>query len=239
MGASKLGERRARGRATKGSGQGDKLRSPRRVDEARESAGKVRRFGPGEVLYRDGDQIEAACRVHRGLVKLMTHLENGDARIVRLQRRGDWMGLGGLLGRPHAHTAIAVTEVELDLFPLTLLHELAETEPEAFARLLGQWHGDLAKADKWIADFSTGNIRKRVARLIGYLVELGQEEFERGAVNLLTVQEMGEILGVTPESVSRTIAGFKRNGVLRKRASGRRGAYRVDVELLARELDRF
>ena len=42
-------------------------------------------------------------------------------------------------------------------------------------QLLCQWHGALVHADRWIADFSTGGIKPRVARLLEYLAEIEEE----------------------------------------------------------------
>jgi len=55
----------------------------------------------------------------------------------------------------------------------------------------------------------------RVARLLKYLAEL---EYDKplDRVELLTVCEMAEILGVTQESVSRILATFKRRAILQK-----------------------
>jgi CRP/FNR family transcriptional regulator len=101
-------------------------------------------------------------------------------------------------------------------------------------QLLCQWHGDLAQADRWIADFSTGGIKSRVARLLEYLAELKQGE-SRDRVELLTVNEMAEILGVTQESVSRILAAFKRSDILQKQADPQRQTYRLDTGRLRRE----
>jgi CRP/FNR family transcriptional regulator len=196
--------------------------------------GQRRRCTPDEVLYREGEEVRSIYCVRDGLIKLFTHFESGRRRIVRLQRRGDWLGLGGLFARPHLHTAVAVGHTKVDRYPVRRLMGLQRLSPRVQATVLRQWYADLEKADKWIADFSTGGIRVRVARLIGYLA-LSDITAEPTEVNLLTVQEMGEILGVTPESVSRVVAAYKRDGVLRRRPGEPRELFRVDGARLLRE----
>jgi DNA-binding transcriptional ArsR family regulator len=51
-------------------------------------------------------------------------------------------------------------------------------------------------------------------------------------VELLTVDEMAEILGVTPESVSHHLADFKRNDILHKQPDPIQDLYRLDSEKL-------
>jgi len=71
-------------------------------------------------------------------------------------------------------------------------------------------------------DFSTGGIRPQVARLLEYGQPLDR-------VELLTVCEMAEILGVTQESVSRILATFKRGEILQKLSDPSREIYRIDA----------
>jgi CRP/FNR family transcriptional regulator len=197
--------------------------------------GKRNRSFAKEVLYRERDPVECVCLIRKGLVKLLSYLPNGRARIVRLHHQGDYMGLEGLLDQPYEHTAIAVGDVEVEHFLIPSLQRFHREHPMTFIQLMRQWHGDRSQADKWILDFSTGEIKPRVARLIAYLAWLGADQAV-GMVELLTVDEMAEILGVTPESVSRHLADFKRNAVLHKQPDPRRDLYRFDSEKLRREV---
>ena len=54
-------------------------------------------------------------------------------------------------------------------------------------------------------------------------------------VELLTVCEMTEILGVTQESVSRILATSKRRDILQKQSDSLREIYRLDAPGLKRE----
>lgn len=193
--------------------------------------GRARRLQPGAVLFRQGEPVEALFRIRHGLVKLVTYLRGGEARIVRLQRPGDWLGLEGFLDECCGHTAVALGKVTIERYPMQHLAPMRHDDAEMFNGLLSQWHRDLAAADVWIAEFSTGSIRRRVARLIRYLARL--DEADPTSVHLPTVREMGEILGVRPESVSRVLADLKRSAVLVPAGSGRHDTYRVNAPRLA------
>ncbi len=93
---------------------------------------------------------------------------------------------------------------------LNNIHILERDNTDQYFKLLKQGYLDLAKADRWIADFTTCGIKPRVARLVDFLskIEFGESSTR---VELLTVHEMAEMLGVTPESVSRVLAEFKPN----------------------------
>lgn len=196
--------------------------------------GRARRLQSGDVLFRRGEEVEALFRIRHGMVKLVTYLRGGEARIVRLQRAGDWLGLEGFLDEPFSHTAVALGRVTIERYSMKYLAPMRLDDAETVNGLLSQWHRDLAAADVWIAEFSTGSIRRRVARLVRYLARLG--ETDSTSVQLPTVREMGEILGVRPESVSRVLADLKRRSVLVPVGCDRHDAdhiYHVNASLLA------
>ena len=196
--------------------------------------GKARRLPAKFVLYREGAPVDRVFIIRSGMVKLLSYLPNGRARIVRLHTRDHWVGLEGLLGKGYDHTAIVANTALVHAIPIQHLQHLERNNPRELAGLLYHWHNDLVQADKWIANFSTGSIKSRVARLLEFLVTLECSP-SANSVELLTVCEMAEILGVTAESVSRTLAEFKRTDILRKQSIPLRDIYRLDAGKLALE----
>jgi CRP/FNR family transcriptional regulator, anaerobic regulatory protein len=197
-------------------------------------AGRRKRYLAKEVIYHESDRIDRIYVIRSGLVKLLSYLPNGRARIVRLHASNQWIGLEGLLGQPYEHTAIAVGDVEIQHISIHSLQHLNHDNPGVLGQLLCQWHGALVHADRWISDFSTGGIKSRVARLLEFLAELEYGQ-PLNRVELLTVCEMAEILGVTQESVSRILATFKRRDILQKQSDPSGEIYRVDAPSLQRE----
>lgn len=178
-------------------------------------AGRRVEVSAGTVLYREGEAIDAVLAIGSGLVKLEQYLPSGRARIVRLHTAGALLGLNGTLEPDHERTAIAVTDMEVLHVPLSVVRRLRSEEPTVYIRLLEAWNSYLSEADVWITRFSTGSIRARVARLVSFLAVMPEgSETDQGVVSLLTCEDMANILGVTPESVSRNLAEFKRQGVL-------------------------
>lgn len=168
-----------------------------------------------EIVYRECRKAQSIHLVISGLVKLVSHVTDDRTRIVRLLSAGDFLGLDGLFQTAYRQTASALGEVSLYRIPLPLLRRLRSDEPRLYCRLLEQWYVHLDYADTWITQFSTGPIRPRVARLLKFLSRV-ESPAQRARVRLLTCDEMAEVLGVTPESVSRSLAEFKRDGLLRR-----------------------
>jgi CRP/FNR family transcriptional regulator len=182
------------------------------------------RVAARSVLYQEGETARNVFMLRSGLVKLVSHPHSGRARIVRLRGSGGLLGIGGVVHSVYEHTAVAVDDMVVETIPVRRLARLRETSPQLYARIAERWYSELRDADTWIMQFSTGSIRARVARLVNYLSMIRRPE-GRGdgfpaCVSLLTCGEMAAVLGVTPESVSRVLAEFKRAGLLQTTASG-------------------
>lgn len=195
---------------------------------------KSKRFLAKDVIYHEGDNVDMVYVICCGMVKLLSYLPNGRARIVRLHASDHWIGLEGLVGLPYEHTAIAIGDVDVLGIPMVNLRLLERNNPEKFSQLLRNGYGHLKQADMWISDFSTGGIKPRVARLVDFLSKLEYGDAS-SVVELLTVHEMAEILGVTPESVSRVLATFKRSDILHKQDNVAEGVYQLDLKKLHNE----
>ncbi len=188
-------------------------------------------YQPGEVIYHGGEESHLLFIVRQGRLKLITHLPNGRSRIVRLHKRGSLIGLDGLMREGHEHTAIAIDEVAAYKVPHHFFHQWKEDEPQLYNRLLEHWHEYLNYADTWITEFSTGNVKGRVARLLRFLADF-ESETGPHVVELLTTDEMADILGVTAESVSRVIAELKRESVLDPIENNPESLFTCDLDAL-------
>lgn len=195
-----------------------------------------RRLEAGQTLYFQGEQSHGLYLVRTGMVKLVRYLPNGRARIVGLHGAGAVIGLppdaGGQLAT-HPHSAIAANTVQCDLLPSSVLKRIRREDGQRYLALLETVYGQREQADFWLCELSTGPIRSRVARLIRFLETL-DPSLPAGELELLTCQEMGEMLGVTPESVSRTVAEMKRERLLSPADGGSATRFRCDDAQLER-----
>ena len=197
---------------------------------------RLEKYASGDTIFHEGTDVEALYVVRDGRIKLLNFLESGRARIVRLHNRGSTLGLNGLMDEAHTHTAVAIKETQVYQIPMSLIKVAKVENTEAYCQLLEYWHEYLNIADTWITDFSTGTIRGRVARLIRFLVEHDEATGPR-EVTLLTVEEMADILGVTPESVSRVMADIKRKKILQAVEGDLPDHYRCDIGAIEKEAE--
>lgn len=165
---------------------------------------------PGTLLYQAGDVGDHMFTVRSGSLKLVQYLPDGSQRIVRIARGTDVLGLEALLGNAYHHDAIALAPAEICRFPTRVVQALSKENPALHDELMRRWQRALSEADAWLTELSTGSARQRVARLLLRLVK----DRESSECQLFGREDMGAMLGITTETASRTIAGFKRESLL-------------------------
>jgi CRP/FNR family transcriptional regulator, anaerobic regulatory protein len=183
-------------------------------------------LSPGEALYRTGDRGTRLFTVRHGLIKLVRYLPDGTQRIVRLIRGSDVIGMEALLDQSYEHDALAMQATEICQLPVQVVRNLSQRNPTLHKELLNRWQRALNDADAWLTELSTGSARHRIARMLLRIVEQVDDQPQ---CSLFAREDLGAMLGITTETASRTIAEFKRNGLLRELASNR---FAVDVEAL-------
>ena len=184
-------------------------------------------FEAGVRIYEPADEAGFVYTIRRGLVKLEQAGTDGNGRIVRLLGTGDVLGMEALLEEPYRHTASTLRRVDVCRIPVAVIEALKRSYPELNEQLARRWEDSLETADYWITRLSSGPARQRAAWLIRFLIRMTGGT--RDAVELLSSADMAAAIGTTVETLSRTMAEMKQNGILE--SVGARH-YRCDIEAI-------
>ncbi|MDP4608380.1 MAG: Crp/Fnr family transcriptional regulator [Burkholderiaceae bacterium] len=167
-------------------------------------------FASGVTIQSRGDQVSHLLTLRVGMVKLVRNSVDGRARIVRILRPGDVIGLEALVSGQVDNDAVALAGVKVCRIPVAVVNRLNEQTPRVHQRLLSAWHKSLKEADDWLADLNFGNARQRVGNLILKM----RASSDADLVTLLSREDMGAMMDLQLETVSRTISAFVREGII-------------------------
>jgi len=168
-------------------------------------------FAADAVLYNEGQQALGLFTLRKGMVKLVRSTADGRERIVRVLRPGDVLGLEALATGRYDSEAVALTEVNVCRIPLSVLHHLSGHSSRLHMRLMQKWQHALKDADDWLADLNFGSARQRVASLALKMRDADQAPF----TSFFARDDMGAMLDLKLETVSREISGLVRDGALK------------------------
>jgi len=167
-------------------------------------------YATGASMYSEGDKAIGVMTIRTGMVKLVRNTSDGRQRIVRVLRPGDVAGLEALATSHYDSDAMALSDVSVCRIPLDVMHTLSANSPRLHRRLMQKWQHALKSADDWLADLNFGTARQRVGRFI--LKMRNSQDPQR--VTLFSRDDMGAMLDLKLETVSREVSAFVREGVL-------------------------
>ena len=172
-------------------------------------------YASGSSIYEAGIRKNFVYSIRRGLVKLVHIAEDGTYRIVRLLGPGAVIGLEMLDGADgYHHAAIAVNQVDLCKIPIPTIRQLESKYPTLYQQESEQLQEQLDLADQWIVALSAGTAKQRVAQLLLVLDKFFADK--NNEFIMLSGEDMAAMIGISVETVSRTIAEFKRQKILYK-----------------------
>lgn len=193
-------------------------------------------WAAGSSLYRAGDPASALYVVAEGRVKLSQVTAGGTETVADILVPGELFGAMGTLGEPyHSHTATALVgsctlRIDQDDF-----REVLVEHPRVALRVLEDVAARLARAQADIGGQTTDTVPQRVATALLRLADKLGEDSGDGAVMLEVPLSRSDLAGLarsTPESVSRVMSRWKKEGVV---DSGRRWTALLDRERLEDE----
>ncbi len=172
-------------------------------------------YDQGSTLCRQGDPALSLFSLRKGVVKLEVSDRNGDTSILRILGPGAVIGLETTLNstEPYHCSATALSRVDACRIPMQVFQRLMKDHPEHYKVIVRLWKKHLEAADETLLQFRRGELRER---LLNILNTLSRFAGERGGSFLLpSGRDLGALRGATPVSISRVMADFKRQGILR------------------------
>lgn len=176
-----------------------------------------RRLRKGQRLYLAGEPFRFLYAVRFGTLKSTLPLANGGEQVTAFHLAGDLLGLDGAANGQHHTGAFALESTETCAISYAQLLEACAESP-ALRRRMGQ-----LMAAQLVREYRTAELIARShteARVAGFLLLMAQCMRQRGysarEFHLrMSRAEIGSYLGMSLETVSRSLSHFDRLGLVR------------------------
>ncbi|OLB63858.1 MAG: hypothetical protein AUI10_13620 [Actinobacteria bacterium 13_2_20CM_2_72_6] len=181
-------------------------------------SGSVRDFAAGTAIIHEGDPSDHVLVIHHGCVKVISSAPGGTRVVLGIRGPGDLVGeQAGLDGHPRRGTVLTIDKVRALVVPGTRFGQLLATRP-ALSRTVAQVVSErLAEADRYRSAVGSTGVAPVLARLILDLAGRYGGRTADGGMTLglgLTQQDLADCLAVSPRTVARTIAAWRRAGLV-------------------------
>lgn len=182
---------------------------PAPVGEAVIRDAVVHRIRAGELFMAQTEEQRSGIVVS-GLVRVFVSLLDGRERTLREVLPGGAVGIAAFSGLPNAVNVQALVDSHVLSIEPKRLTELAATEPSLAMALLREVSMRLRDTEE-LMTAELGPIRQRLARR---LLEAALETPEEPAVAQLNHTKLSVQLGCSREWVTKTLASFRREGLV-------------------------
>ncbi|GAB4353605.1 MAG: helix-turn-helix domain-containing protein [Kiloniellaceae bacterium] len=168
----------------------------------------------GEPLFDEGENAGNVYNVTSGTVKVYKLLPDGRRQVTGFLFPGDFVGLAKQ--ETYAFSAEAVTPCLLCRFPRHKLEDLMQRMPKIEQRLLNIASNELVAAQEQMLLLGRKTAREKIA---SFLLMLSKRARQRGQADdpvmvPMSRTDIGDYLGLTTETVSRTFTQLKQDGVI-------------------------
>ena len=181
--------------------------------------GRRRTLSAGESLIWEGDDSVLVANVIDGMLKLSTGTEDGREQIVGVVYPADFIGRP--FGATTRHSVTALTDAQVCVFARGDFDRFAGEHPQLEHKLLQRTLTELDRTRSWMLLLARKSAEEKIATFLldmsDRLAQSGCEGSE-GPLDRFDLpfsrQQIGDVLGLTIETVSRQMTRLKRDGVI-------------------------
>ncbi|MSP50644.1 MAG: cyclic nucleotide-binding domain-containing protein [Alphaproteobacteria bacterium] len=176
--------------------------------------GATATYAAGRTIFEAGDPARNVFRVAHGVVRAVRLLADGRRCITNFFAAGDFIALAD--NEAYSHTLEAVTDTRLTRYPRRTLNATLEADPSIGRRLLALMCTELSATHDRLLLLGR---KSAVERIASFLLTMADRRAANGndsdVIELpMSRSDIADYLGLTIETVSRTLAVLQRRRII-------------------------
>ena len=188
----------------------------------------VRRINEGEALWLQGQTVTLFTIVYSGKLRLVRRSSMGSEKLLGVLSSGHYFGLAELLaGATSAVTIISDEPTTILVMGEKALHRELLSNADICYRMMRTMSKAIFSLTRELERVSFENVHTRLARLLLKSKSSVDGVIGHGRKNKMSHEQLSIQLGISRETVSRTLADFRKKGLIKT-------AYR-QINILNRE----
>jgi len=189
-----------------------------------EQHGRLASFARGDTIYASGEDDTSMMLIVKGRVEISRSSVDGRRSILTHLGPGDVLGeLAALDGGPRSADAFAVTPVRGRVLPRDRVLPLLRQTPDAAIDAIAVLCNRLRETSGMYTAHMLTDGQTRLARLLLRLAEKWGDALPDGRLQLaerFSQSELGDLVGLTRESVNRNMRDWEMAGLIERRGQG-------------------
>lgn len=195
----------------------DALEDTRRIGRLFTYRDGMRHVEPGATIFLHGQSADHVYQIVSGTARCCTITQDGRRQIFSFAQAGDYLGLAEIV--TWHYTAEAVSHVALCAVPRERLENAILADANLQRSVRRQIARELAARERQLANMAQMTAEERLKR---FLSDFARRQTTDDFVTLpMRRMDIGDHLGMTLETVSRTFGALRRKGIIQMHGSDR------------------
>jgi len=192
--------------------------------------GPNRTFKKKQFIFMNGQSSNDLFYINKGSVKTFKINYDGKELITGIHQPGEFLGYVPLLeNRPYGENAETLEESSITIISKPDFLDLVYSNKEVAQKFLTMLSIDLEETENRLLDVAYQSVRQRVAKA---LIKIHDQFAKPGDNSLISIsrKDISNIVGTATESLNRTLADFRDEGLISIAEDGLRIINRPKLE---------
>lgn len=195
---------------------------------------QLRKIKRKDFLFMEGSEPNDLFVIHKGMVKTYMTTQDGKELVTGIHKPGDFIGFIPLIEQaPYNESAMALEDAEVYLIPKDDFMTLIYSNHEVARKFIKLLTDDLYEAEQRLMEMAYQSVRQRVANTLLKICEQVCDP-EHGKFIVMARRDISGMVGTATESLNRTLADFRDEGLLEISEAGIKLIDKKKLERIAR-----
>lgn len=188
----------------------------------------VRSFRKKELIFMEGQSPNHLYHIEKGQVKTFKVNYFGKELITGIHREGEFLGYIPLLeDKPYNENAEVLEDVRISIIPKSDFLSLIYSSKDVARKFIKMLSNNLEEMENRLLEIAYQSVRQRVASA---LLKINERFAKEGTLIAITRRDISNIVGTTTESLNRTLADFKEEGLIEISGEGLKILHKQKLE---------
>lgn len=168
-----------------------------------------------QILFRSGDESHILYAVAQGYFKSTYTTQDGQVVTKRMIIPGELIGFRELYQETaHHHTCVALDDSGVFAIQKNAILSLIKTKPEVGLHFLGLFSQELIRIETMFESYFTKSAKQKLVLLLVDFYQKFKLSHSNSFTSPLQRKDIAELIGITPETVSRILRELKNEKIL-------------------------
>lgn len=194
----------------------------------------VRTFKKGDLLFMEGQTPNDLYFVESGQIKTYKVNYDGKELITGVHKEGDFLGFVPLLeDKPYNDSAEALEDTKVSIIPKTDFISLIYSSRDVARKFIKLLSKNLDEMENRLLNIAYQSVRQRVATALLEMEDKFAQQNTKGIITMAR-KDISNIVGTATESLNRTLADFRDEGLIEMSGEGLKILNKAKLEKLVR-----